>query len=358
MIKSRSSSVRQLLQDLDIDALCFSHRPNIRYLSGFTGSDGVLVVARDSDCFLTDSRYVTQAATEVAADEFREYKTKEEGVVTWLAACGAKRVGFEAEHLSCAALRRLQAKSPTNLEWVAIEKPLAALRGIKSAEEIARMEQATALAAAAFDEILPLIRPGIKESDLALALEMAMRRRGGEEKAFTIIVASGPRGALPHGVASDKVINAGELVTIDFGVRCAGYHSDETVTVAVGNVSAEMRHIHATVLAAHDLAIAAIQPGVPLRQIDAIARDYITAQGYGDRFGHGLGHGVGLEVHEYPTVSPRSEEVACAGMVFTVEPGIYIPDLGGVRIEDMILVTADGSRRLTLLDKKLLILSA
>lgn len=358
MIKSRSPRIRELLQDLDIDALCFSHRPNVRYLSGFTGSDGVLIVARDSDCFLTDSRYVTQAATEVAAGEIREYKAKEEGVVAWLGEKMVARVGFESERLSCAALRRLQAKSPPNLEWVPIEKPLASLRGIKSAEEIVRLEHAAALAAAAFDEILPLIRPGIRERDLALALEMAMRRRGGDEKAFAIIVASGLRGALPHGVASDKVIHAGELVTIDFGVCCAGYHSDETVTVAVGNVSAELLHIHATVLAAQDLAIAAIRPGVPLRQIDAVARDYIAAQGFGDRFGHGLGHGVGMEVHEFPTVSPRSEETACAGMVFTVEPGIYVPDLGGVRIEDMVLVTADGSRRLTRLEKKLLILPA
>lgn len=358
MIESRSPRVRQLLQDLNIDALCFFHRPNIRYLSGFTGSDGVFVVTRGSDCFLTDSRYVTQAATEVAAEEIREYKAKEEGVVAWLTACGATRVGFESEYLSCAALKRLQNKSPAELEWVPLDKPVAALRGIKSAEEIASLEQATALAAVAFDDVLPLIRPGTRESDLALALEMAMRRRGGEEKAFPLIVASGPRGALPHGVASDKVINAGELVTIDFGVRCAGYHSDETVTVAVGNVSAEMLRIHETVLAAHDLAIAAVRPGVPLRQIDAVARDYIAAQGYGDRFGHGLGHGVGLEVHEFPTVSPRSEELACEGMVFTVEPGIYVPELGGVRIEDMVLVTADGSRRLTRLEKNLLILPA
>jgi Xaa-Pro aminopeptidase len=163
---------------------------------------------------------------------------------------------------------------------------------------------------------------------------------------------------LPHGVASDKVIHTGDLVTIDFGVCCAGYHSDETVTVAVGNVSVELLHIHETVLAAHDLAIAAIRPGMPLKQIDAVARDYIATQGYGDRFGHGLGHGVGLEVHEFPTVSPRSEDLAREGMVFTVEPGIYVPDLGGVRIEDMVLVTAAGSRRLTRLEKKLLILPA
>lgn len=358
MIKDRSPQVRQLLNTLGLDAFCFFHRPNIRYLCGFTGTDGVFAATADTDCFLTDSRYVTQAAAEVVAGSIREYKNKEEGLVAWLVEGGVKRVGFEADHLSCAALRRLRDKSPVFLEWVEVDRPVVSLRGIKGADEVAGLERATALAAAAFADILPLLCPGTSERDVALALEMAMRRRGGDEKAFATIVASGLRGALPHGVASDKLLAAGELVTIDFGVCCAGYHSDETVTVALGNVSAELAAIHAIVLAAHDLAIAAIKPGLPLRQIDAVARDYIVAQGYGERFGHGLGHGVGLEVHEYPTVSPRSEDVACAGMVFTVEPGIYLPGLGGVRIEDMVLVTADGCRRLTRLDKNLLILPA
>ncbi len=351
MIKDRSPQVRQLLNALGLDAFCFFHRPNIRYLCGFTGTDGVFSVAAENDCFLTDSRYVTQAAAEVVAGAIREYKIKEEGLVAWLVEGQVKRVGFEAEHLSCAALRRLRDKSPASLEWVAVERPVASLRGIKGADEVAGLERATAI-------VLSLIRPGISERDVALALEMAMRRHGGDEKAFATIVASGLRGALPHGAASDKLLKSGELVTIDFGVCCNGYHSDETVTVALGNVSAELAAIHAIVLAAHDLAIAAIKPGLPLRQIDAVARDHIVAQGYGEYFGHGLGHGVGLEVHEYPTVSPRSEEVASAGMVFTIEPGIYLPGLGGVRIEDMVLVTADGCRRLTRLDKNLLILPA
>lgn len=356
MIKDRAPRVEQLLREAKVDACCFFHRPNLRYLCGFTGSDGVLAVNAKSDCFLTDSRYVVQASLEVDACDIREYKSKDEGVIAWLIESGATRVGFEAEHLSCAALRRLQDKSPSGVIWTPLEKPVVSLRGIKSADEIVSLDHCAALAAVAFAEVLPLLRPGIRERDFALALEMALRRHGGDEKAFAIIVASGMRGALPHGIASDKKINAGELVTIDFGVCCDGYHSDETVTVAVGEISAELSQIHATVLTAHDLAIAAIKPGVPLRQIDAVARDFIIAQGYGERFGHGLGHGVGLEVHEYPTVSPRSEDVASEGMVFTIEPGIYIPDLGGVRIEDMVLVTTDGCRRLTRLEKNLLIL--
>ncbi|MEZ4484933.1 MAG: M24 family metallopeptidase [Syntrophotaleaceae bacterium] len=214
------------------------------------------------------------------------------------------------------------------------------------------LDQAARISAEAFEEVLPLIRPGVRERDIALELEFAMRRHGAEEKSFDTIVASGLRGALPHGVASDKKIANGELVTIDFGARWAGYHSDETVTVAVGPVSARQREIFDVVLEAHDRAMNALRPGAALRDLDSIARDFIAGRGYGDYFGHSLGHGVGLEVHEHPAVSSLSEVVAEEGMVVTIEPGIYIPDLGGVRIEDMVCVTADGYRRITRLPKQ------
>ncbi|MEJ2520948.1 MAG: M24 family metallopeptidase, partial [Desulfuromonadales bacterium] len=190
-----------------------------------------------------------------------------------------------------------------------------------------------------------------RENELALALEYALRQAGGEEKAFAIIVASGDRGALPHGLASDKPLAAGELVTIDFGCRRAGYHSDETITLAIGDVPSGLRRIYDTVLEAHDRALAAVRPGLLLKDLDAVARDYISAQGYGAFFGHGLGHGVGLEVHEAPVVSPRSQQIAAEGMVLTIEPGIYVPGTGGVRIEDMVLVTANGGRVLTKIPK-------
>jgi Xaa-Pro aminopeptidase len=189
------------------------------------------------------------------------------------------------------------------------------------------------------------------ERDISLALEYALKRRGGEEKAFDFIVASGPRGAMPHGVASERVIRDGELVTIDFGTRVRGYHSDETVTVAVGEVPRKLREIYTLVLDAHDRALKQVRPGVPLSELDGLARRHIGDGGYGDFFGHGLGHGVGLEIHESPTVSSRSEEIATEGMVITIEPGIYVPDLGGVRIEDMVLVTATGQRCLTRIPK-------
>ena len=199
---------------------------------------------------------------------------------------------------------------------------------------------------------MPQIVTGVTEAEIALALEIAVRKRGCAEKSFDFIVASGERGALPHGVASDKIISQSDMVTIDFGGRFNGYYSDETVTCALGEPDDKMREVFDIVLEAHDRAISSIKPGVPLKDIDAAARDYIKECGYDDYFGHGLGHGVGLEVHEAPRVSPMSKGLTEAGMVFTVEPGIYLPGLGGVRIEDMVVVTADGCRVLTHLPKK------
>jgi Xaa-Pro aminopeptidase len=358
MVKDRAHLVTQLLVACGLDALLVTDLINIRYLCGFTGTDGVLVVTGETSCFLSDSRYTTQARQQVQADEIREYSVKLDGVIEFLEQVGCRRVGFEAETLPFAMVERLREKSGSTREWVPLTKEILSLRGVKGQEEIGALREATRINAEAFAEILPLIRPGAVEREIALALEIALKRRGGEEKAFDFIVASGPRGALPHGIASERKIQAGELVTIDFGVRCGGYHSDETVTVAVGEVSPQLQTLYATVLEAHDLAMAKVRPGTALVEIDAAARDLIAGRGYGAFFGHGLGHGVGLEIHEYPTVSPRSEAIACEGMVFTIEPGIYIPELGGVRIEDMIEVTADGCRPLTRLDKALRVLPA
>lgn len=351
MIKNRACQVTQLLDECQLDALLFVRPANLRYLCGFSGSDGALLVTRDASCFLTDSRYTGQARLQVTADRITEYAVKIDGIAGAAAELGGKRIGFESEYLTYAFVERLRGKSGAEVDWQPVAKPLAGLRGVKDVTEVAALEAATAIAAASFEEILPLLRPGVTEREIALTLEFAMRRRGGEEKSFDLIVASGERGALPHGVASERRLAAGELVTIDFGVRCAGYHSDETVTVAIGEVTAELQSIYETTLIAHDLAIAALRPGRALREVDAVARDYITARGYGDYFGHGLGHGVGLEVHEAPTLSPRSDDVAREGMVVTIEPGIYLPGRGGVRIEDMLLVTADGCRPLTRIPK-------
>lgn len=351
MLDNRTSCARALLAEHGLDALVITSASNLRYLCGFTGSDGVLVITAQHSGFLTDSRYTSQATSEVSADSCREYAVKLDGILAFLDECGIKRIGFESEHLTCATLDRLRAKSQGQYEWVGLDRPLMVLRGIKDAAELAQLRAAASLAGEAFEEIVPLIRPGTSEREIAVALEFAMRRRGGDEKSFDSIVASGERGALPHGRASTKLIAAGELVTIDFGVLLDGYCSDETVTLAVGVIDDELHRIYETVLRAQRQAIAAVQPGASLKEIDAVAREVITAKGYGAFFGHGLGHGVGLEVHEYPTLSPRSADFAQVGMVFTIEPGIYIPGRGGVRIEDMVVVTEDGCQLLTSIPK-------
>ena len=346
----RRQKVVNLLAELDLDALVFCQPENIRYLCGFCGSDGVLIVTSGQLVFMTDSRYTTQAHEEVAADCIDEYIIKVEGVIAQLMTSAVTRIGFEAD-LSFSIVNEFQEKGDANWQWLHFKDELQGLRLHKSADEISSIINAANLNVLGLAEIETMIRPGVREDEIALALEFALRKLGAEEKAFDIIVASGLRGAMPHGIASDKVLSEGELVTIDFGCRLSGYHSDETVTFALGKVSDELRTIYDTVLEAHDRALAAVSPGVALNELDRIARDHISACGFGDYFGHGLGHGVGLEVHEAPVVSPRSKAIAEEGMVFTIEPGIYVPGVGGVRIEDMVLVTADGYQALTKIPK-------
>jgi len=342
----RRQKVAKLLSDLDLDALVLCQPENIRYLCGFCGSDGVLLITPDQLVFLTDSRYTTQSNEEVSADSIVEYKVQADGVIDLLTSYGVTRIGFEAG-LAFGVVKGFQDKGDPSWSWIHLRDDLHSLRLHKTSSEISLISKAADLNVLGLVEVEEMIRPGVKENEVALALEFALRKLGAEEKAFDIIVASGQRGALPHGVASDKTLAEGELVTIDFGCRLSGYHSDETVTFALGEVSTELRTIFDTVLEAHDRALAAVTPGVALKELDRIARDHIVDCGYGDYFGHGLGHGVGLEIHEAPTVSPSSAAIAEEGMVFTIEPGIYVPGVGGVRIEDMVLVTVDGCQTLT-----------
>lgn len=339
-----------LLNSLQLDALVFCKPDNIRYLCGFTGSDGALIISSEQLVFLTDSRYTTQAGFEVSADQIEEYKLKSDAIVAVLSSMAARRIGFEAD-LAVGAFNDLRDKGQQDWQWLHFQDEIQSLRLHKSADEVRLIATAAELNFTSFAEIRDMIRPGVRESEISLALEFELRKRGAQEKAFDIIVASGERGALPHGVASDKVLAEGELVTIDFGCRYSGYHSDETVTLALGHVPDDLRNIYDIVLEAHDRAIAAIVPGISLAELDGVARDYIKDRGYAEYFGHGLGHGVGLAVHEAPVVASRSKAVAEVGMVFTVEPGIYIPGTGGVRIEDMVMVTAGGYRVLTKIPK-------
>jgi Xaa-Pro aminopeptidase len=350
MLEYRIDRLRAIMHREELNAVVFFNPVNIRYFCGFTGTDGVLLVTRDKTVFLTDSRYTAQAEAQVVANVKKQYTLKVDGLVDELVACAVSRVGIEADFVTVALHQKLLDKH-SSFSLVALDDPLREVRQVKDDAEISCLEKAAQLNKQAFESVLPMIKPGVSEQQIALELECFLRRAGGEDKAFELIVASGQRGALPHGVASDKKIATGELVTIDFGTRFCGYHSDETVTVAVGDVSTELRNIYDVVLEAHDRALAALSPSGKAREIDAVARQYIEQMGYGEYFGHGLGHGVGLEIHEAPTISPRSEAFLTAGMVFTIEPGIYIPGVGGVRIEDTVVMTVDGYRCLTQIPK-------
>ena len=348
----RTASVLQILRDEDLDGFLFFGLPNIRYLCGFTGTDGALLIKSDETVFLTDSRYVTQANDQVSTDRVHCYRNKLQAIADELRDAGCRKVGFDSEVVTVGLYDELKPLADPQIQWLPVKKQLQPLRGRKTAEELVALQKAADLNKAAFEAVLPLIKPRISERQLALELEFTLKRLGGETNAFDFIVASGTRGALPHGIASNKLLNAGELVTIDFGTRVAGYHSDETVTLALGSIDRKLRQIFNIVLEAHDLALDAVRPGIHAAALDAVARDHIVAAGYGDYFGHGLGHGVGLEIHEYPTLSSRSETQLEEGMVVTIEPGIYLPDFGGVRIEDTVVVTVEGCDILTSIPKK------
>lgn len=351
MTEAGTTFCEKVLTSHALDAFVFLDLKNIRYCSGFTGTDGVYLYTTSRDWFLSDSRYQEQARVQVSAQQKICYQNKFDALVTLLKEEGLARVGFEADTLSVTQLKELTSRSGDALSWVPISEAIRPLRGLKSPSELELLQQAADLNAAAFAEIEALIRPGIREKELALTLELTLRRLGGEDRAFDFIIASGVRGAMPHGVASDKVLQDGELVTLDFGTRVGGYHSDETVTLGLGQVEPELRRVYDIVLEAHDLAMAAAAPGVVLADLDDVARRHISKAGFGDYFGHGLGHGVGLDIHEYPTVSGRGLDPLQERMVVTIEPGIYLPGRGGVRIEDTVVITETGCRALTSIPK-------
>lgn len=342
----------KILDKENLDALLFLSLENIRYLCGFTGSEGVLLVTKQERFFLSDFRYEAQAQKELRGAIFRRYGQKIDGLVKWLKNLRVKRLGFEARALNYEDFSLLRAKLP-RLNLIPLVKEISRLRVRKSVEEVNKIRQAVKIATESFKGILPKIKSGSKEKSIATMMEVQIIRRGGQKSAFPTIVASGPRAALPHGVASEKVLKKGEMVVIDFGACWEGYHSDETKTLILGKPTKQLKEIYELVLRAQEKAIKMIRPGVSLKKIDQTARETIARAGYGKFFGHGTGHGLGLAVHEEPRISPRATGVAEEGMVFTIEPGIYIPDWGGVRLEDLVLVTSAGWEKLTFLPKEI-----
>ncbi|GGA68176.1 M24 family metallopeptidase [Ornithinibacillus halotolerans] len=347
------NKIRKSLEGLNLDALLIASPINRRYVTGFTGTAGVVLVSKEEAIFITDFRYTEQASEQAKGFTVIEHKSLiEEEVKAQLERLHVKRLGFEKNHLTYATYDRYN--SLLDAELVPTSDIIEQIRLVKTPEELATLKKAAQIADAAYEHILGVIKPGVKEIEVANELEFFMRKQGATQSSFDIIVASGFRSAMPHGVASTKEIQAGELVTLDYGALYDGYVSDITRTVAVGEISDELKNIYNTVLEAQLRGVNGIKPGMTGIEADALTRDYIKEQGYGEYFGHSTGHGIGLEVHEGPGLSFRSDVKLEPGMVVTVEPGIYIPNVGGCRIEDDIVITETGNERLTTSTKELI----
>jgi Xaa-Pro aminopeptidase len=351
-MRDRVQRVVEELESRELDALLVTGLANVRWLTGFTGSNGAAVVARDGLLrFLTDFRYLTQAAEEVHERFEREISRD-------LLELAAQRLpegtlGFDDAQMSVKEHARLQELLPEAVTLAGAGGLVEDLRLVKDADEIAKLRAAAHLADEALTEVLEQGLVGRTEQAVAIDLEFAMRRRGAQAVAFPPIVAAGVHGALPHAEPRDTQIPAGTLVTIDWGAMLDGYASDCTRTFATGELDPRDREIFDTVLAAQLAALEAVRPGPLGREVDAVARQIIDAAGLAEHFGHGLGHGVGIEIPEGPRLGPQSEIALRAGMVITVEPGIYVPGATGARIEDLVVVTEDGHDVLSTLPKDL-----
>ena len=353
-MSDRARQAIGLLPDAGVDALLVTNLVNVRYLTGYTGSNGLALIGEGVCAFVTDFRYVEQAAHEVdgAFDRRRGERDLLEAVEEPLPG-GSVRLGFEEAHLSVRAYRQVRDLLPERVELVGVAGVVERLRAIKDATEVASMRRAAALADDALRWLLERGLVGRTERAVALELEQRIRSLGAEDVSFPAIVAGGAHGALPHASPRDVEISSGELVVIDWGARVDGYNSDCTRTVAAGGCSEEAASAYEVVLGAQQAGVGAVRPGADGREVDVVARALIEAAGHGDRFGHGLGHGVGLEVHEDPRLSQRSDDVLAVGNAVTVEPGIYLPGQFGVRIEDLVVVTDGGCEILSSIGKEL-----
>jgi Xaa-Pro aminopeptidase len=356
----RQKKLREQLTSARLDLLLISHLPNIRYLCGFTGSAGLLLVGESGSVFFTDVRYDTQGREEVkGAKVVIARKAVLSALGEWIAArrkrSKAWTLGIEGEHMTVAERKRLADLLPSGLRLRNAPALVEQARMVKDGDELERIRAAVRVGATLFDRALAVLRVGVKESAVAAEMESAARRAGAEEMSFPTIVASGARSALPHGRATEQAIAPGGFVVCDFGVILAGYCSDQTRTVWVGEVSGanakEAHHAYDSVRQAQEAAIAAVRPGVSVGDVDAAARKVLRKAGLGRYFTHSTGHGVGLEIHEAPRVAAGQKELLKPGMVITIEPGVYFPGKWGVRIEDMVAVTADGCEVLTPTDK-------
>ena len=354
----RLDNLRKKLAEKELDAIFITAPENRRYLSGFTGSAGYLLVSQEDALLATDFRYIEQA--EIQSPDYRVVKAGSEW--SWFLESlkdlqgqrgrALKMMGFESHHMTVATYKQIteairDLPSDDSPTFAATTGIVEVLRTLKDQEELALLQRAIDVADAAMEAVSPAVRPGDTEREIAWLLEKTMRELGADSLSFDTIVASGPNGAMPHHRPSDRAIAPGEPIVIDMGAKVGGYCSDITRTVCVGEPDETFRKIYDTVLGSQLTAIATVRPGMSGGEADELSRVVIAEAGYGENFGHSLGHGVGLAIHEFPRVGPNSKNTLEEGTVFTVEPGIYLSGWGGVRIEDVVLLENDGARVLS-----------
>ena len=354
---NRLPQVRRRLQDLDADAILLSSLPNVRWACGFTGSNGLLLVGRRDAVFVTDGRYTEQAREEV---DGAEVVIAENGLVTRLQELeyfsDLHEVVFQADHVTVARQKQLE-EHLSEVRWTGESSILTHQVAEKESDEVDQIRRAQAITEAVFEHVLESLEPGRTEQEVAAEITYQHLLRGAEKMAFDPIVASGPNGARPHARPTDRRLREGDLVVLDMGCLRDGYASDMTRTVALGTPSAQARRGYQVVREAQERALEAARAGLTGKELDAVAREVIEGADLGDYFAHGLGHGIGLEVHEWPRVSRTAENELPEGACVTIEPGVYVPEEGyGVRIEDIVVLTSDGCENLTTTTKELLVL--
>lgn len=344
----RAERIRERFGAHGIDGILVTSAANRRYLSGFAGSSANLIISGDRLILVTDGRYVTQAGVQAPEFELAIHSGPIlDQVALSVADCGITNLGFDPKLTTVADRDSLHDSLDSRRKLVAVTGLVEELRLLKDEEEIASLRTAIGIGDAVMAEVETAVKPGATELNVAIMIEQQFRLKGGSGAAFPVIVAAGTNAAMPHHSPTDKVIEEGESVVVDMGTTVDGYHSDMTRTFCAGGPTDQFKEIYAIVLEAQMAAIGGVRPGLDAAQCDGLAREVISTAGYGERFGHGTGHGVGLEIHEAPRVSATSADKLAAGMVHSVEPGIYLPEWGGVRIEDLVLVTDNGSEVLS-----------
>ena len=345
--KSRISYLRDQMSKSDIDTLFISNKDNIRYYSGFTGTFAFLLISESKAIIITDSRYTLRAEEESPDYEIYKLKSGDNWIENSTNITKTKLIGYEGDYVSVNLLNQLQKKAEKINKWKDFSEKITSGRIIKSDEEVEILQKTIDISDSAFNNISKKIKTGMTEKDVAWEVEKEMRELGAESPSFDTIVASGINGSKPHHSPTDKLIDNNEAITIDMGAKYKGYCSDLTRTIFIGDPDEKFKKIYTTVLKAQLISMETAQPNMTGEEIDKIARDIITSEGYGEYFGHSLGHGVGIEIHENPGVGPNSKNNIKPGMVYTIEPGIYIENWGGIRIEDMVIMTESGNNLLS-----------